>query len=97
MSGKDIAILVLAIALVVAVAAILLLIFNKSMKEFVIEKMEEAEKQGKSGAEKLAYVLKAFEEKYKIFQFILNAKKFIEYIIGITKQINNKQITKSKK
>lgn len=88
MTGKDIVILVLGIALAIAIAVILLLIFNKSMKEFVVEKMEEAEKMGKSGAEKFQYVVEAFVKKYKILQFILNVKKFIEYIIGITKNIN---------
>ena len=89
--NKDIIIIILAVLLVVALAVILLLIFNSGMKKFVIEKMEEAEKEGKSGAEKLGYVLQAFNQKYKIFQFILNCKKFIEYIISITKNINAKK------
>ena len=60
------------------------------MKKFIEEMMIEAEKSGKSGAEKLAFVIAAFKEKYKIAQFILDAKKFIEQIIVLTKEINSK-------
>lgn len=60
------------------------------MKKFIVEQMEIAEKSGLSGKEKLAFVLKAVKDKYKIMEIVLNVKKFVEYIISISKQINNK-------
>ena len=61
------------------------------MKKFIVEQMEIAEKSGLSGKEKLAFVLKAVKDKYKIMEVVLNVKKFVEYIISISKQINTKQ------
>ena len=52
--------------------------------------MIEAEKTGKSGPEKLKYVVEAFCKKYKILQFLLDCKKFVEKIIELSKQINAK-------
>lgn len=60
------------------------------MKKFIVEQMEIAEKSGMKGNEKLAFVLNAVKEKYKIMEVFLNAKKFIEYVISISKQINIK-------
>ena len=48
------------------------------MKKNIQTWMIEAEQSGKTGTEKLAYVIEEFKKKYKIAQFILNAKKFIE-------------------
>ena len=60
------------------------------MKKFIEEKMTEAEKSGKSGSEKLQYVVDAFGAKYKIGSIILNCEKFVEEIIKLSKNINCK-------
>ena len=60
------------------------------MKKFIEEKMVEAEKLELSGEKKLAYVLQAVKEKYKVVEVLLNCKKFIEHIITLSKQINAK-------
>ena len=60
------------------------------MKKFIEEKMTEAEKSGKSGSEKLQYVVDAFGDKYKIGSIILNCEKFVEEIIKLSKNINCK-------
>lgn len=78
-------VVVLAGLITIAVALI-----RGDMKKFVEEKMIEAEKTGASGAEKLQYVILAVDEKYKVLKFLLNVKKFVEYIIVISKQINVK-------
>lgn len=60
------------------------------LKQFVIEKMEEAEASGKSGEEKLLFVMNAVKEKYKIVAIVMNVKRFIEKVIAVTKKINAK-------
>ena len=69
---------------------ILIALIRGDMKKFVEEKMFEAEKSGKTGSEKLSFVLNAVKEKYKVLELLLNVKKFVEYIIVISKQINAK-------
>lgn len=85
-----ITIIILGIALLGTIIGLLTALIRGEMKKFIKEKMIEAEQSGKSGKEKLIFVLEAFKEKYKIMQFILNAKVFIEKIIDLTKQINAK-------
>ena len=70
--------------------AIIVAIVRGDMKKFIEEKMIEAEKSGKTGSEKLAYVLEAVKEKYKVMEVVLNVRKFIESIISISKEINSK-------
>lgn len=70
--------------------AIIVAIVRGDMKKFIEEKMIEAEKSGKTGSEKLAYVLEAVKEKYKVMEVVLNVRKFIENIISISKEINSK-------
>lgn len=94
MENKIIWIIILGILLVVAIVSFIVALCNGSMKKFVIEKMEEAEKKFPKGTENYQanrrnYVIQAFKDKYKIGQFILNVKQFIEYIIEVTKQINS--------
>lgn len=88
--GTIITLCVLGVSVVSGLIAIIVAIVRGDMKKFIVEKMEEAEKSGKSGKEKLAYVLEAVKEKYKVMDFILNVKKFVEYIISISKNINAK-------
>lgn len=65
--------------------------FKKDLKQFVEAKMAEAEKTGKSGSEKLKYVLDAVKEKYKFNLVVKAANALVEAIIAITKQINYKK------
>lgn len=77
-------------AVVISLAGIIIALVRGELKKFIVEKMEEAEQSGMSGEKKLAYVLRAVKEKYKLADLILNVKKFIEYIISISKGINSK-------
>ena len=70
--------------------SIIVAIIRGDMKKFIEEKMVEAEKLELSGEKKLAYVLQAVKEKYKVVEVLLNCKKFIEHIITLSKQINAK-------
>lgn len=83
-------IIVLGIVALVGVVGLLVAFFRGEMKKFIEEKMTEAEKSGKSGAEKLQYVVDAFNAKYKIGTIILNCQKFVEQIIALSKNINCK-------
>lgn len=85
-----ISIVVLGIGLLGTIIGLITALVRGEMKKFIQEKMIEAEKSGKSGEEKLAFVVEAFKEKYKIMQFILNVKQFVEKIIELSKQINAK-------
>ena len=80
----------LGIAIISGFVSIVVALVKGEVKKFIEEKMIEAEKSGKTGKEKLAYVLEAVDEKYKVMKLFVNAKKFIEHIIAISKQINVK-------
>ena len=87
------AICTIVILFIIALSSIIGLIIafcRGEMKKFIEEKMTEAEKSGKSGAEKLQYVVDAFGAKYKIGSIILNCEKFVEEIIKLSKNINCK-------
>ena len=85
-----ITIIALGIPCLGGIVAIVLAIVRGDMKKFIVEKMEEAEKSGMSGKEKLNFVIEAVKEKYKVLELVLNVKKFVEYIISISKNINAK-------
>jgi len=85
-----ITLVVLGIAIVSGVVGIVVALVRGDMKKFIVEKMEEAEKSNLGGAKKLEYVVNAVKEKYKVLELILNVKKFIEYIISVSKNINAK-------
>lgn len=85
-----VAIVILGVSLVGALVGLITALVRGEMKKDIEGWMIEAEQSGKSGTEKLAYVVEQFKNKYKIVQFILNVKKFIEQIIDLTKQINCK-------
>ena len=92
MTIKEIVMLaVLGAVIVAGIISIVVALVRGDMKKFIEEKMIEAEKSGKSGSEKLAYVISAVKEKYKIVELILNIRKFVEHIISISKQINCKE------
>lgn len=83
-------IIVLGIVALIGIIGLLVAFFRGEMKKFIEEKMTEAEKSGKSGTEKLQYVVDAFNTKYKIGTIILNCQKFVEQIIALSKNINAK-------
>ena len=91
-----ISLVVAGVILLGGIIALVIAIVRGDMKKFIVEKMEEAEKLELSGEQKLKYVIQAVNEKYKILRLILNIKKYIEYIISISKEINAKKITGGK-
>ena len=80
----------LGVSVISGVVSLIVALAKGEVKKFIEEKMVEAEKSGKTGKEKLAYVLEAVDEKYKVMKLFMNAKKFIEHIIDLSKQINSK-------
>jgi len=83
-------IIFLGVALICGVISIIVALIRGDMKKYIEEKMVEAEKLELSGKQKLAYVVQAVKEKYKIAELLLNVKKFIEHIIALSKEINAK-------
>lgn len=83
-------VILLGVAVLGGLISIIIAIIRGDMKKFIEEKMCEAEKLELTGEQKLAYVLKAVKEKYKLVEWLLNCKKFIKHIIKLTKQINVK-------
>ena len=83
-------IVILGIIALSSIIGLIVAFCRGEMKKFIEEKMTEAEKSGKSGSEKLQYVVNAFCAKYKIGSIILNCEKFVEEIIKLSKNINCK-------
>ena len=81
---------ILGVVVLGGIVTIIVAIIRGDMKKFIEEKMIEAEQLELSGEKKLAYVLEAVKEKYKIAELLLNAEKFIKHIIDLSKQINAK-------
>lgn len=81
-------VILLGVAVLGGIVGLIVAIIRGDMKKFIEEKMVEAEKLELTGEKKLAYVLQAVKEKYKLAELFLNAKKFIEHIIDLSKQIN---------
>ena len=81
---------VLGVVVLSSVITLVVALVRGDMKKFIVEKMEEAETLELSGDKKLNYVVQAVKEKYKVVELVLNVKKFIEYVIQITKKINAK-------
>lgn len=92
MDSNLIWIIVLGVLLLASLIGLLVALFNGSMKKFVVEKMAEADTHTDWTAEqKRNFVIEAFKEKYKLAEFILNCKKFIELVIKYSKEINYKK------
>lgn len=83
-------IVILGIIALSSVIGLIVAFCRGEMKKFIEEKMTEAEKSGKSGSEKLQYVIDEFNAKYKIGSIVLNCEKFVEEIIKLSKNINFK-------
>ena len=81
---------ILGVVVLGGIVTIVVAIIRGDMKKYAEEKMVEAEKLELTGEKKLAYVLQSVKEKYKVLEVFLNCRKFIEHIIGLTKQINVK-------
>ena len=81
----------LGVSVFVGLIGIVVAIARGDMKKYIEERMIEAEKLDLSGEKKLAFVINAVKEKYKVLELILNAKKFVEHIIELSKQINFKK------
>jgi K+-sensing histidine kinase KdpD len=91
MSVQEIVELVgLGVTIIALIVSIIVAIVKGNLKDFITEKMKEAEASDKSGKEKLEYVIKAVKEKYKLATLLIDVREFIEKIIDITKNINSK-------
>ena len=86
-----ITLVVLGVVVLAGVISIVIALVRGDIKKFVEEKMVEAEKLNLNGEQKLKYVLQAVKEKYKVMEVLLNAKKLVEHIIKLTKEINYKK------
>lgn len=92
MNSSLIWIIVLGVLLLITLIGLLVSVFNGSMKKFVVEKIAEADSHKDWTAEqKRNFVIEEFKKKYKIMEFILNCKKFIELVIKYSKEINYKK------
>lgn len=89
-------VILLGVAVLGGIVGLIIHLVRGDIKEFVKEKMVEAEELYKDlqkpekSKKKLAYVLNAVNEKYKVMALLLNCKKFIEQIIALSKQLNAK-------
>lgn len=77
--------IVLGVLLLGTLVFLLIELFNGNMKNFVLEKINEAEKmfpntEADYQQKRREYVIACFKEKYKIMSFALNVEKFIEMI-----------------
>lgn len=94
--AEIIELVILGLLVLAGILAIVVAIIRGDMKKFIEEKMVEAEElykdlpQPEKSKQKLTYVLQAVKEKYKLMELFINAKKFIEHIIDLSKQINAK-------
>ena len=92
MSVDTIITLVLA---VVSIIGILVTIITSarsgSLKEFILEKMEEAEEKFSKPEEKLNYVLEEVKKEYKLLSLIVDIKLVIETLIKFSKKVNYKK------
>lgn len=87
-----IAIIILGVLLLSSLITLLVALFRGDMKKFITEKIAEADSHSDwTGEQKRNFVIEAFKEKYKIMEFLLNAKKFIELVIKYSKEINYKK------
>lgn len=82
----------MALAIISAIVTIIISIRNGEMKDFIIAKMEEAEKlydnlpKPEKSYKKLDYVINAVKEKYKLISLFCDIKTFIEKVVKATKK-----------
>lgn len=90
MSAEILSIILTSLGLLTTIIGWVLSCVRGNIKDFILKAIEEAEATGKSGEEKLKYVVDKVAEKYKVFSFILDVKKFVDKIIEVTKKVNAK-------
>lgn len=97
MSQNEIIILIsLGVPVLTALVTLIVALCRGEIKKYVILCMDEAEviykdlKKPEKSIKKLEYVINKVKDKYKLAEFFLNIKKFVEYIIQISKDINAK-------
>lgn len=96
MSKELIAIIILGVTLLLTLIGLIVSLCRGEMKNFVKEKMGEAEAKFPKTMKdykklRLNYVIDAFNKKYKILEFLLNVRKFIEEMIEFSKSVNYKK------
>ena len=89
--NEIIELVIMGLGLISFILAFVIEIRKGNVKEFILEKMKEAEEKFEKGEDKLQYVIDEVGKKYKLFKFILDTKSFVEKIIDATKKINVKK------
>lgn len=96
--GLLISLITAIIAVIGLVGALITSLRSGSLKQFILEKMEEAEKKYKDIVDKderaiakLEYVINAVKEKYKLLALLIDIKKIIEILVKFSKQVNYKK------
>lgn len=90
-SEMIITISVFAVVILAFIGVLIYAFVKKGLKNDVIAWCKEAEETGKSGSEKLKYVIDKVKEKYHFNMFIKVANTIVELIIKISKDINYKK------
>lgn len=96
MNGELIAIIILGATLLITLIGLIVALCRGEMKKFIQEKMGEAEKKFPDTMKdyntlRRNYVIDAFMKKYKILEFLLNVRVFIEKMIDFSKSVNYKK------
>lgn len=97
MSTNEIIILIsLGIPVLASLVVLIVALCRGEIKKYIIQCMDEAEviykdlEKPEKSIKKLEYVINKVKDKYRLVDLILNVKKFIEYIIEISKGLNSK-------
>lgn len=96
MNKELITIIILGATLLITLIGLIISLCRGEMKNFIKEKMGEAESKFPKTMNdykklRLNYVIDAFNKKYKILEFLLNVRKFIEEMIEFSKTVNYKK------
>lgn len=89
--NEIIELVIMGLGLISFILAFIVEVRKGSVKEFILEKIAEAEKKYEKGEDKLQYVIDEVGKKYKLFKFVLDTKSFVEKIIELTKKVNVKK------
>lgn len=91
-----ITLIVLGVLAIGGIVAFGIALIRGEVKKYICEQMKIAEEKFKDlpkpekSIKKLQYVINAVKEKYKLVELFMNIRKFIEYIVTLSKDINNK-------
>lgn len=86
-----ITIIVFGVVALILLGIIIYGLVKGNLRQFVEDKMREAEKKFDNGSDRLKYVIDAVKEKYKVNLLVNIASNIIKYVIGLTKDINYKK------